>query len=231
MLISASITRDSSPPEATSRSGPGATPGFGPIRNSTASPPAGPSAPALVPGARAILDHDLERRLRHRQVAQLGAHRLRERPAALATPPPAGRAASSLEGGDVALQLLLQPRRRLPGIREPVAFGAAALGVLEHRFDRPAVLALQPRELLEALLDGREALRVGLDRPEVGAQLGSDVLQLVDDGLRTRRERAERLVAVAGAAQLARPRPPAAPSAPAESISLGSIASEAAEAA
>ena len=57
MLISASITRDSSPPEATSRSGPGATPGFGPIRNSTESPPAGPkraSGPSPALGRSSI---------------------------------------------------------------------------------------------------------------------------------------------------------------------------------
>ncbi len=38
-VMSASITRESSPPEAISRSGPGGTPGFGAIRNSTSSPP------------------------------------------------------------------------------------------------------------------------------------------------------------------------------------------------
>ena len=40
-LMIASITRESSPPEAISRSGPAGTPGFGAIRNSTASPPVG----------------------------------------------------------------------------------------------------------------------------------------------------------------------------------------------
>ena len=42
-LMSASITRESSPPEAISRSGPAGTPGLGAIMNSTASPPDGPA--------------------------------------------------------------------------------------------------------------------------------------------------------------------------------------------
>jgi len=41
-LMIASITRESSPPEAISRTGPAGTPGLGAIMNSTPSPPAGP---------------------------------------------------------------------------------------------------------------------------------------------------------------------------------------------
>ena len=44
--ISASITRESSPPEAISRSGPAGTPGLGAIRNSTSSAPGRPEAVA-----------------------------------------------------------------------------------------------------------------------------------------------------------------------------------------
>ena len=43
----ASITRESSPPEAISRTGPPGTPGFGAITNSTASPPLGPTSQPL----------------------------------------------------------------------------------------------------------------------------------------------------------------------------------------
>ena len=43
-LITASMTRESSPPEAISRSGPAGTPGLGAIMNSTESPPEGPGS-------------------------------------------------------------------------------------------------------------------------------------------------------------------------------------------
>ena len=66
-LMIASITRESSPPEAISRSGPAGTPGLGAIMNSTASPPAGP-------GSRLDEDH-LEGGVPHRQRGQLLAHR------------------------------------------------------------------------------------------------------------------------------------------------------------
>ena len=53
-------------------------------------------------------------------------------------------------------QLASRPRGGLAGVREPVALGAAALGVLQHRCDRAAVLSLQARERVEPLVDGRE---------------------------------------------------------------------------
>src|SRR3954462_404712 len=50
--INASIAGDSSPPDALSRNGPAGTPGFGAMRNSTSSPPAGPQ-PSLRGATRA----------------------------------------------------------------------------------------------------------------------------------------------------------------------------------
>ena len=212
MLISASITRDSSPPEATSRSGPGGHAGVRADQelDGVATARAERRQRPLA-GARPLLDHHLEGRLGHRQLRQLRAHRLRERAAALSTSRAQARR-KLVERGRVALQLSLQPGRRLAGVREPVALGAAALGVLEHRFDRPAVLALQPRELLEALLDDREAPRVRLERGQVGAQLAERCpaartrppprgMRASRAPRRCRRHRAAR-----------RPRPPAAPS-------------------
>ena len=74
-LMIASITRESSPPEAISRSGPAGTPGFGAIMNST----------GRRPRARlALAEHHLEARVAHRQRRQLLAHGRRETPAALA---------------------------------------------------------------------------------------------------------------------------------------------------
>ena len=214
MLISASITRDSSPPEATSRSGPGGHAGVRADQelDGVAAAPgrSGPAAPRRRSAAPRSRTSNVASAIA--SSAELGAHRLRERRGRPSRAPRAGAPPARSSAATWRSQLCLQPRRRLAGVREPVALGAAALGVLEHRFDRAAVLSLQPRELLEALLDRREAPRVGLERRQVGAQLGGDVLQLVRDRLRARCERAERLVAVAGAAQLARPRPPAAPS-------------------
>ena len=66
-MPSASITRESSPPEPISRSGPGGTPGLGAIMNSTASPPEGPASRGLR--------RDLEGGVRHRQRRELLAHR------------------------------------------------------------------------------------------------------------------------------------------------------------
>src|SRR3954468_5516027 len=92
-LISASITRESSPPEAVSRSGPAGTPGLGAIRKSTSSPPVGPypsrgvtrgsndapSLPAARPAPAARRDARLERRPLHRQPRQPLDHGAGER--------------------------------------------------------------------------------------------------------------------------------------------------------
>jgi hypothetical protein len=69
-----------------------------------------------------------------------------------------------------------QPRRLALGVLEPIAVGAAALGVLEHRGDGPAVLSLQPCQAVEALVGGGQALGVGLEALEIGVQLGAEIL-------------------------------------------------------
>ena len=70
-VMSASMTRESSPPDAASRMGAAGTPGLGASRNSTRSLPVGAD---LLPG----LQHDLERRALHRQRVQLLADALGE---------------------------------------------------------------------------------------------------------------------------------------------------------
>ena len=148
---SASITRDSSPPEAVSRTGPAGTPLFGASRNSTASAPVGP-------GSRALSD-DLEARALHRQLGE----RVARPPRPAAAPACARAARSSAASRSRARARLGQPRGRLLqrdlGVRELVAARAAALRVLEHRRDRPAVLALQPVERRQALLGRLERAR------------------------------------------------------------------------
>ena len=61
----ASITRESSPPEAASRSGAASIPGFGAILSSTDSRAAGAEAVGVG------LEHDLQRGARHRQLLEL----------------------------------------------------------------------------------------------------------------------------------------------------------------
>ena len=72
-----------------------------------------------------------------------------------------------------ALQLASSRRRRSPALTSRVALGAAALGVLEHGCDRAAVLALQPGEQLEALLDLGEPPGSASSESRVAAQLAA----------------------------------------------------------
>ena len=156
--ISASITRESSPPDAESRTGAAGTPGLGAIRNSTCS----------APGRRELLalaQLDLERGVLHRQLGQLGEHALRQRRRRLAArlrergrervPPPSRPRAARRSA----------PLDRDLGVLEPVALGAAALEVLEHRGDAAAVLALEPVVGVEPLLDLLEPAGLGRRGP------------------------------------------------------------------
>ena len=62
----------------------------------------------------------------------------------------------------------------------------------EHRGDRAAVLALQPVEHAQALLDGVQAPGLAVERLGVGAQLAGDVVDLVDQRLPALAEGVER---------------------------------------
>ena len=102
---------------------------------------------------------------------------------------------------------LLQPRRggldRHLGAGELRAARAAGLGVREHRRDRAAVLALEPLEHREALLDGVQAAGLGVEALGVRAQLAGDVVDLVEQGLPALGERVECGVDALGAQQAA----------------------------
>ena len=134
-----------------------------------------PSAPA-GPGSRASR-RDLERRAVHRQLGEPLAHRRRQRGAA------AARAARSSRRPSRARRARASPARRSPlqrdlGAGQLVAARAAALRVREHRRDRPAVLALQPLEHRQALLDRVELAGLGVEAFAVAAQLAGEVLGL-----------------------------------------------------
>ena len=181
--MSASITRDSSPPEAVSRSGPAGTPGLGAIRNSTSSPPRRAVAVALG-------DARLEARALHRQPASRSTHRLRQRAGGRAArfPQPLGQLR---ELGPRGLDLRLAGLERLLGARQLVAPAAALLGVGEHGRDRAAVLALQAVEQREALLDLVEPAGRRLDALAVAAQLAREVVGLDGQRLRAVGQRVE----------------------------------------
>ena len=96
-----------------------------------------------------------------------------------------------------------------------VALGPAALGVRQHRRDAAAVLALEPVVLLEPLLDLLEPPGLGLERLRVAAQLAAHVVRLDAQ----RREPLGEPVQLAGRRPrplrpAARPRPAAAPRRP-----------------
>ena len=178
MLIRASITRDSSPPEATSRSGPG-HPGFGPIRNSTESPPPGRSGPAARRrrlGRSSITTSNVASAIAR---SPSSAHTAFAAPAAL--PRPARRRPPARPG-----------RRRARSSSPPAApwsrphsrAGRARRGSV-RRARAP------PRSSRRAFASAARAARGAPRRPpgargrpparQVGAQLGRDVLQLVDE--------------------------------------------------
>ena len=157
-VISASITRESSPPEAVSRSGAAGTPGLGASMNSTRSAPVGRRAPRA---ARA--------RPRTRRPPS------RARPA-----PPRTRSASRGAASPRAAVTLGRQRGRArraprpapprparsppPAFSSSVALRAAALRVRQHRRHAAAVLALEPVVEVEPLLDLLEPAGLGLER-------------------------------------------------------------------
>ena len=143
-------------------------PGLVATRNSTRSRPLARSRPgwgSSPPRAGAA----------HRQLVELGGDPLLELPRRL-------RRARSLSSAASSARLLAAARARrssssaaLLGALDPLDLRAAALGVGQHGLDRAAVLALQPVDHVEALLDLLEAPGLGLDPVGVGAQLGAQL--------------------------------------------------------
>ena len=171
-VMSASITRESSPPDAISRSGPGGTPGFGAIRNSTASR-RWPSRASGSPRRRAPGHAHLERASSIATSASSAAPRLREPTRRVDARGVSSDASSRHRLARAAASSCSRRAVSSLGAHEPVALGAAALGVLEHGRDRATVLALETRRQLEPLLERRETLRVGLEPAEIAAQLAA----------------------------------------------------------
>ena len=140
-VSSASITRESSPPDPISRSGPAGTPGFGAIRNSTASPPVGP-------GSRAA---SRPRRWRPPSPAPLAApHRQPRRRRACSRPRAAPRRA--LASSACAFCKRAGPANSTSAPPRARRAAHAHCGVLEHACQRPAVLAYRAGRALRGAL-------------------------------------------------------------------------------
>ncbi len=125
----------------------------------------------------ARLQPHLERGVLHRQHRQLLAHPLGQPRRRLAP------RLAELRGQRVALaqgsrQLGLGPLGGHLRLLQPLALGAAVLGVPQHGRDAAAVLALEPVVLLQPLLDLLQPPRLGLERLGVAAQLATHVLGL-----------------------------------------------------
>ena len=169
-VISASITRESSPPDAASRIGAAGTPWLGASMNSTRSAPLAPTSSlgssTTSNDAPSIASDDSSSTTRF----------ARRRPCL------------SAGGSEAAGQLIASAarfhKRRLGalgldlGALEARSLGAAALSVREHRGHAAAVLALEPVVQLEALLDDVEPAGLGLERVGIAPQLRAEVLRL-----------------------------------------------------
>ena len=186
----ASMTRDSSPPDAVSRRAAAGTPGLGAMRNSTASAPVGPT------GVLALAQLDRERRALHRQLGQPLAHgvgQLRRGPRRA----PARSAAPSGQVGPRGLQLrrrgLERGRRRPPAPRAAPGSARRARGPPRSSrracapagAGRPGVPRRRPASL---------ALRLGVEPLGVAAQLAREVVGLQRDGAPALGEPVERRV-------------------------------------
>ena len=164
--LSASITRESSPPEAASRSGAGSQ---ARVRRQPQLDRLGAvEAEAVWVG----LQHDLESRPGHRQSLQLLGHLALQRRRGFR--PAVAELVAELGPARLGLgQRRLDLRPALLGALQAGDLGSAALGVGENGLDAAAVLALQPVERLEPLFDRGKATRVGLQALEVAAQLAA----------------------------------------------------------
>ena len=175
-VISASITRESSPPDAASRIGAAGTPGLGAEHELDAlGARSGPtSSPRLQRAPRTPRPPS-------------PATRAPRAPARRASAPPSGARPPRSPRQLVALRARLRERRLRPlglDLRalEARPLGTAALRVREHRRDAAAVLALEPVVQLEALLDHVEPAGLGLERVGVAPQLRAEVLRLEAQG-------------------------------------------------
>ena len=195
-LSSASITRESSPPEAISRSGPGRDAGIGRDHQLDR---LGPRRAAAVRARRQL---HLERRALHREVRETTADGCGQ----------LGRGATArlrhccrepvelgARGRDLGLLLL----ERDLGSDELLAPRCAALAVCEHGRDRATVLTLEPGQHRQAVLHLFETTRRRVDLVSVPAQLGAEVLGLVQERLQSLRARSQHRVE--GADRLERP--------------------------
>src|SRR5258705_536871 len=195
--VSASITRESSPPEAMSRSGPSGTPGLGAMRNSIASSPAGPRASRGVSTTSKLAPSIASSASRLRTAAaSLGPAAPRApagSPAPASPPPPAPprRPAPPPRDGELPVPAVEPPQGPL-GRGQQRRAPALVAGVRRQRLGAGRRCAAEPLEVTQALALGAElgVLRLARrSRLDLG-QLELDQVQLA---LARARELAQRL--------------------------------------
>ena len=206
MVLSASITRDSSPPDATRASGRSSCPTLSDTRNSTASAPSGPISRSgsergveVAVGHAEVGQHLVDRACRAARPPCVRARGERGRARPRASPRRAARAPRAPAGRDPRSP----PGRARARATRPVSTTSASVG---------AVLLRQPEEQVAAAAHLVEPRRIEVDRRLVLAELARQRLELVVRGVvqllepRERRDRCAGCVASSRshAAELAR---------------------------
>ena len=182
----ASITRDSSPPEAPLVSGRGSEPVLAASTSSTSSTPLEVNRSRALPISRpfsssTVVEPHLEPGVRHRQRVQLGGHRLRQPRARLAGAAVVSSPASLRERPAQLLPLGAQLRDPLVGAvqaEQPLGGGPRPL---EDLVDRLAVLPGQRGQRCPPLGDRGQPGGVGLHPRGVGRHVGRHVGEQVAD--------------------------------------------------
>ena len=188
-LSSASITRDSSPPEAISRSGPAGTPGLAAIISSTVSAPRGPQ-----PSSRGRSSTS-KRRVGHRELGQPRADRRRELGRGVPRGAQHSSAASRSSSARAWSSSSSPPSSATSACSSSLAPRAAALGVgrAPRRSSRRAFAAAArtepgaPRPASRRRRAAGLADDLALEPGHVGAQLPPEILGLVAQRLQRAR--------------------------------------------
>ena len=154
IVFSASITRDSSPPDATRDSGRGSCPTLSATQNSTSSAPFGPISPAVERDGEMSVGHpEIRQHLVDRARQSLGAALRAARSAAPPSRPSAARASRSR---------VSSCRMSSPAESTRSSSARASLPVSNDARQRAAVLLRQPEQHVAPAPHVLESLRIEL---------------------------------------------------------------------
>ncbi len=167
--ISASITRETSPPEAMSRSGPAGTPGLAAIRNSTTSAPVGPGSRSCSATAKLAPSMASDASRSRTDSASAGPAASRAACSSSDTLPSATRASSSAAVASSSASSAPASSARRARQRSACSSTAATL---------PPCLRARRSTAAKPRLDHVQTLRLGLQPFGVAAQLAGQVVGL-----------------------------------------------------